>query len=117
MTDIEALQKTKLAALRLGAVLLLPAMSLSLMACGDATEEVGAGGLSPQDAEALDEAAAKLDAENAAVPNVTPLQNASTPAQTIVEKTAAEKPAAEKLESKPTTQPAPQKPDAAAPTN
>lgn len=41
---------------------------LALSACDPGSDEQGVGGLSPDDAKALDEAAAKLDAENALVP-------------------------------------------------
>ena len=41
---------------------------LALSACGPADSELGPGGISVEDAKALDEAAAKLDAEAQQVP-------------------------------------------------
>ena len=52
-------------------IALLSSMLL-LSACGPASEERGPGGLVPEDASALDEAAAKLDKENAPAPPVMP---------------------------------------------
>lgn len=44
----------------------LPALlALLLVACGDGRRETGPGGVSVEDAKALDKAAAKLDAEAA----------------------------------------------------
>jgi hypothetical protein len=48
--------------------LLFPALCLLLAACGGAPTDPGPGGLSNEDAEALDEAAAKLDQEQANPP-------------------------------------------------
>lgn len=108
---LDTLQKAKFNAsrsngVRSGVLLLLSAVSLSLAACGNAAEETGAGGLSPQDAEALDEAAAKLDAENAEVTTVAPLQNATGSVQ----------PAPKNIEQNPAAQKGPEKPTASAPT-
>ncbi|HEV7232897.1 MAG TPA: hypothetical protein VGN36_01530 [Sphingorhabdus sp.] len=42
---------------------------LALSACGEGESEVGPGGVSAEDAEALDKAAEKLDSEAAIPPN------------------------------------------------
>jgi hypothetical protein len=48
------------------------ALLFAFSACGDSTTQSGPGGLTPDDARALDEAAAKLDAK--ALPPPAPLQ-------------------------------------------
>ena len=52
---------------------------LLLSACGPASEERGPGGLVPEDASALDDAAAKLDEENAPAPPIIPGEPESQP--------------------------------------
>jgi hypothetical protein len=77
MMKIGVLRKSKLRHPFFGVTLLLSPLCILLVACGTETEETGAGGLNPQDAEALDEAATKLDAENASVPVIVPIQNSA----------------------------------------
>jgi hypothetical protein len=43
-------------------------ISMLMAGCGNGSGEVGPGGVSPEDARALDEAAAKLDAETEGQP-------------------------------------------------
>lgn len=49
--------------------LILPLTLLLLAACGPADDQLGPGGVSAEDAKALDEAAAKLDGQNSASPD------------------------------------------------
>lgn len=51
---------------------LLSTASLSLAACDDNADQVQSGGLNTADAKAVDEAAAKLDAENQLPPPPAP---------------------------------------------
>ncbi len=65
-------------------------MLLVLGACGDSTTQSGPGGLTPEDARALDEAAEKLDAK--ALPPPAPIQTTQNAMQPIAAQPVANKP-------------------------